>query len=731
MADRVVTVGDDLTLPAVVLVPASRISDSTAAGRAVLTAADTSAQRTALGLGTAATTAATAYATAAQGTDARTPTAHSQAASTISDSTATGRSVLTAADADAARTAIGAGTSSLVIGTGAGTALDAAAAAATYAQVIGLGVSNATDDTTALNARLATAGGKTAKGMHGQSYKISGPLVVMSGSVLDMTGCTITLLAGSNTNMLVNGAMATTRSVKDFVTTAASAVVTSATAAFTAGDAGKPISIYGAGPSGGRLDTTILSYQSATQVTLNTTASIALTTGGSIGPRDSNIRITGGTWVRASGNNTPGGSGVGQAQNLNSICLRHIDGLRVERYSYASTDGKYGVSVGDVTDYVIEDGIYAAASDGVHVDGWSYRGGIRRICGATGDDLIGVTGNPGSPYVATSDTCGDIEDLVIEDCKITAQTAVGNAVSIVGDPDATTYATRRVTINRCGDMFNAAQRSVMLSNGLTDTTLNDCFGHVTVNTLNGGLTTRVFTGLRINGQRLTYRTGTTTEAILTLNTTIAGMLVDGVTINGSTGTAKVCPITIGPGTVFNSVVVRNVELDISNGSIVYIYGAATVGRSVTIDACYRDGQDYSTGRIFSMDTDAVLTELRITNTSARRCQWCVSAAMTGTLNVQVANSKFDGVFDLRPVTGQFKVKGASNMWSGNGLTSVTGGTVSSSGDFWCDVSTLAKVVGDTAVNSNNANTGTLGVGPVICYSTSTPGWKSLVSGNTF
>ena len=49
---------------------AANISDSTAAGRSLLTAADAAAQRTALGLGTAATTASTAYATAAQGTKA-------------------------------------------------------------------------------------------------------------------------------------------------------------------------------------------------------------------------------------------------------------------------------------------------------------------------------------------------------------------------------------------------------------------------------------------------------------------------------------------------------------------------------------------------------------------------------------------------------------------------------------------------------------------------------------
>lgn len=44
--------------------------------------------------------------------DARTPTSHSHPSTEINDSTATGRAVLTAADAAAARTAIGAGTSS-------------------------------------------------------------------------------------------------------------------------------------------------------------------------------------------------------------------------------------------------------------------------------------------------------------------------------------------------------------------------------------------------------------------------------------------------------------------------------------------------------------------------------------------------------------------------------------------------------------------------------------------
>lgn len=76
--------------------PASQISDSTSAGRAVLTAADATAQRSALGLGTAATQASTAFAAAS----------HTHPAAQISDSTTVGRALLTASTDAAARAAI-------------------------------------------------------------------------------------------------------------------------------------------------------------------------------------------------------------------------------------------------------------------------------------------------------------------------------------------------------------------------------------------------------------------------------------------------------------------------------------------------------------------------------------------------------------------------------------------------------------------------------------------------
>ncbi|MFD7247957.1 hypothetical protein ACFV6Y_39180 [Streptomyces massasporeus] len=90
-------------------VAAADITDSTTVGRAVLTAADGAAARAAIGAGTSNVTVGTGAGNAKPGN-------YQPTAAQISDASAVGRSVLTATDAAAARTAIGAGTSSLALG---------------------------------------------------------------------------------------------------------------------------------------------------------------------------------------------------------------------------------------------------------------------------------------------------------------------------------------------------------------------------------------------------------------------------------------------------------------------------------------------------------------------------------------------------------------------------------------------------------------------------------------
>ena len=99
---------------------AANISDSTTTGRALLTAVDAAAARTSLGLGTAATTASTAYATAAQGTTAD---GAAQKSANLSD----------LANAGTARTNLGLGTSATTAATSYATAAQGAAADAALA----------------------------------------------------------------------------------------------------------------------------------------------------------------------------------------------------------------------------------------------------------------------------------------------------------------------------------------------------------------------------------------------------------------------------------------------------------------------------------------------------------------------------------------------------------------------------------------------------------------------
>jgi|GEM_PF-867082 len=167
---------------------AAQISDSSTTGRSLLTTADAAAAKTTLSLNnvdnTSDATKNSATATLTNKTisgasntltnipqsavsnlttdlASKAATSHTHTASQISDSTATGRSVLIATDAAAARTAIGAGTSNLVIGTTSSTAK-----AGDYVPTktdVGLGNVDNTSDVTK-NAATVTLTNKTISG---------------------------------------------------------------------------------------------------------------------------------------------------------------------------------------------------------------------------------------------------------------------------------------------------------------------------------------------------------------------------------------------------------------------------------------------------------------------------------------------------------------------------------------------------------------------------------------
>lgn len=160
---------------------------TTAFGRALLELADAAAGRTALGLGTAATTAASAYATAAQGTKADTAVqpadlsgylTSATAASTYQpldsdltaiaalSTTAFGRSLLTQADAAATRTTIGAAGTAVVTTSAAGLQPATSFAALTYSATVNLDLAaldgqvrtiTLTGDLTLTNSNLAAS----------------------------------------------------------------------------------------------------------------------------------------------------------------------------------------------------------------------------------------------------------------------------------------------------------------------------------------------------------------------------------------------------------------------------------------------------------------------------------------------------------------------------------------------------------------------------------------------
>ena len=275
--------------------------------------------------------------------------------------------------------------------------------------------SGAADSTAAIQAALTaarSAGGGTVTVPPG-TYVISAPLRVGSGTALQLApGTTVTLAAGSNCNAVQSWAVQANRRVLDLVANATT-TVTSATAAFTSADAAAPnnkIRIYYA--DGTYQDTTIASVTNGTTAVLAVAAAKSGTgLFAAIGAgRDTNIRLTGGTWARPSPNN-PASAAAHQ------IRFRHVDVLEVGPVYGTQADGRYLVSLGDVSQFYVHDVVPASTvSDTLHINGPAAGGVIHRVINpAPGDDLVGLTCGELGTY---ADVMGNITDIEVDNVVV-------------------------------------------------------------------------------------------------------------------------------------------------------------------------------------------------------------------------------------------------------------------------------------------------------------------------
>jgi hypothetical protein len=316
------------------------------------------------------------------------------------------------------------------------------------------------DDAAALNAVLAVNPGVVVLGYPGSSYVVHSSLIVPSGTTLDMTGCTITLNTYVLDTIVRNQSATPTRTVSDVVTTAGSAVITSATARFTPEDVGKWVCIgltlaVGAGfnPSlrptlaggpaiagtvagGNVLTAQITRVVNATTAILSERADLAKTAQpmNIFDTRDRDITVRGGTWVRDTGRSLTPQDG-GASIKIHHLVFRNLDNVTVEDltvvYPIAGT-GKYAISVGMAMEMTVQNIVFNTTSDGVHLQGPIRGGIISNITGTPGDDFVSLTAADWPNY---QDCTGDLTNIRITNVNPTNGPV--SVVKLMGDKNTT------------------------------------------------------------------------------------------------------------------------------------------------------------------------------------------------------------------------------------------------------------------------------------------------------
>jgi hypothetical protein len=615
-----------------------------------------------------------------------------------------------------------------------------------------LGASNDTDDTATLNTALA-AGGRF-RGKPGTTYLLTAPLLLKSGTELDMTGCTVQLKASSVCNMVNNTAVSTSaRAVSDAAISASSTTLTSASANFTSADVGRSIVVAGAGNSASSLYplcATIAAVTNGTTVTLSTAAQATVSgTTVTLYDRDHDISIIGGTWDRGSND------GTGNAKH--SMLFRRVDRLTIRDLTFKSSAGKYSIYPADVTDVRVSGIVLGTASDGVHIQGPASRVRITGISGTSGDDAVAM----GNSDFSFADTFGGVSDVTVDgvstsctggtaQVKLYGVAAAGGTDGAVGASGGASFVDIQVK-NLTGSALTGPSVSVspdavvddLLIDGIQVGTSNSAV--VTLKTGSGGLI-RV-----LNAGSTNISGGNPTIVTTSSGASIASLHVQGCYLSSSGGNASVATVT--SGSTVTRLALLGCRLSAASAAASRLLRVDGTATTVQISMC--DSKSGSSGSCISLGSASVTSLVAQGNLhdgsssgSFLQVQSSSSTLSRAFLSNNIVNNTSFALADLATTTDLYVYGHSSNFGNvlnlratavcsvfGDGVLYMTGSPPSTTAGyslrvnhraFKLDISKITtKSAGDMAYNTNAALS--CGAGLVLTDGTN---WKNLFSGAT-
>ena len=591
-----------------------------------------------------------------------------------------------------------------------------------------MGRSNGADDSPWINAVLASAAGRTVRGMEGETYRINAALVVPTGCTLDVTGCTLQQTAGPMRNMLRNTAVAASRTICDAVVTAGSSVMSSASGSFSQSDVGKAVTVY-CGDNGVPvfLRTVVASVESATSLTLSAPPEFSRSgTTASIGARDSGIDIVGGDWRRYTS------VFVEPSDNsYHTFLIRRVDGFRVLGATMGSGAGKYMIHLADVIGFEVDRlTLVNAPSDGVHIGGACFGGRISRVRGRTGDDIFAITA---ADYLQYNDVYGDVSDVKVEDVKYTSANAPGRFL-LSSDSSSLSLSSlqlRRIELRGVGTEKILSTQSqqlgkVLMSGVLSGVKIADT-GCVIVNDRDGGtLGTMWLNDLEVSrwSSNFSYP-----DFAAWLAQPFGRVVIDGWELS-ETSTSQRYGIILGKsgGTPsYGRLVVRNCTANVHVIRLVsQLYPGSTIDlvkiENTKLTATLAAGNS----RLVDVGGSCVASRISLSDTVTSGTTWDVSHGGSGACSLVLQNAQLSGTNSVRLAnTPVVSIDATSSTLT----TPTVGASASLSAQSFgvrCDVSALSKTANSVAYNTNASLS--CGVGPVVCNGVT---WKHLYSGATY